>query len=389
MRRYVVLFALIFTVLSAEAQRSPFINAQYLGGGIMPHREGMEALKNKSVNGLELEMGLQLHGNDDWHVAYNYPLTGFGLHYANLGYKDVLGYAAGFYGFIEVPLLRGSDFELMYRLTSGLTYVSEVFSVEDNPQNVAVSTHANYLFHTGLRARYWMSPKTALGLGAGLTHYSNGAINTPNKGLNQVNLIMGITHYLKGEYNPYEGMRRPVVYGEEHEFFLLAVGGWTDISKSYNSLPADHPRQDEGTNQTYATGGITLGYNFRYAAQRKVGLTLDAFANEAFNWTWYDWQENYFYDKGYGLWDLTRMGIGINHEFFMKRLSIVIAWGVYTKRLDEEVNNNKSREWMYERLGFRYYFIKNAFLNVSVKAYGFKAETVEFGVGFSLNNMYK
>jgi hypothetical protein len=87
---------------------------------------------------------------------------------------------------------------------------------------------------------------------------------------------------------------------------------------------------------------------------------------------------------------MTRLGIGINHEFFMKRLSILIGAGVYVKQTPEiEGLVSKSKEWMYERLGFRYYFIKNAFLNVSVKAYGFKAETVEFGIGFSLNNMYE
>ncbi|HKK66559.1 MAG TPA: acyloxyacyl hydrolase [Bacteroidales bacterium] len=385
MKRYCFLIVLLAIGLSSAAQRSPFINAQYLGGVIMPHREGMEALKNKPVNGVELEVGLHLHGNEDWHVAYDYPMTGFGLHYSNLGYKDVLGYAAGFYGFIEVPLKRWSDFELMYRLTSGLTYVSEVFSVEDNPLNVAVSTHANYLFHTGLRARYWMSPETALGLGAGLTHYSNGAISKPNKGLNQINIALGITHYLSGQYDAYQGMRRPLVYDSEHEFYLLGVGGWTDLDKGFTD--PDNPGNYGGTNQTYFTGGVSLGWNYRYAGMRKVGLSFDGFYNRSFNWSWWDGN---FYDRNLTKWQMTRLGIGINHEFFMKRLSILIGAGVYVKQTPEiEGLVSKSKEWMYERLGFRYYFIKNAFLNVSVKAYGFKAETVEFGVGFSLNNMYE
>lgn len=371
-----VRIACLFVLISsaAYAQYPVFVNAQYMTGGIMAHRDGMDVLQNGLVQGVELELGMQMSANKDWHVAYGHPMTGVGFHYDYLSNPEILGYAAGIYGFIELPVYRTSQFELMYRLTSGLTYLSKRFNEDDNPQNVAISTRVNYLFHTGFRARYWMNDESAIGAGFGLSHYSNGGTNTPNKGLNQINIMLGFTHYLSGSYNEYSGAKRPIVWKPQHEFYLMGVYGWSDISK--NTPP------NAGTNQTYPTAGATLGYNYRYAAHRKLGLSFDVFYNESYNWTYWDG----FIAYGLSWQDLTRYGMAINHEFVFNRLSILIAGGVYLKQYEDlgGAMHVKSLEWAYERLGFRYYPIENMFLNVSVKAYGFKAETVEFGVGFSI-----
>lgn len=374
-----LLFAiLIFAsgVSSAQLVGLPiFVQGSYMTGTVMPHRDGMEDLQYGLVQGTELEFGLQMAGNDDWHVAYGYPMTGIGFHYDYLNNPEILGYAAGAYGFIEMPLIRQTDFELMYRLTSGLTYVSELFDVVENPDNIAIATHLNYLFHTGLRARYWMSGETALGLGLGLTHYSNGGTSIPNKGLNQLNVNLSVMHYLQGSYNEYSGVRRPIVWNPNHEVYVMGAFGRVNIGTLVPNV---------GTNQMYTTISATLGYNYRYAAHRKVGLSLDGFYNESYNWS--HW--NGFVDHGYDWKTLSRLGMAIQHEFVMKRLSIIIAGGVYLKRYEplSGALGIKADEWAYERLGFRYYPIENLFLNISVKAYGFKAETIEAGIGFAFQS---
>ncbi|MDA3911490.1 MAG: acyloxyacyl hydrolase [Bacteroidales bacterium] len=352
-----------------------FVSGKYLTGQVMPHRLGMESLQKGLVQGAELEVGMQMAGNENWHVAYNYPMTGFGLHYDYMNNPDVLGYAVGFYGFLEVPIVRQADFEIMYRLTSGLTYVSERFNQYDNPENIAISTWVNYLFNTGFQGRYWLTKETAFGLGVGLTHYSNGGTRIPNKGLNQLHLNLGVLHYLKGEYNQFSGAKRPIVWNPNHEIYAMGAAGRVNIGTETANV---------GTNQMYTTAAITLGYNYRYAAHRKVGLSLDGFYNESFNWSY--WNGFEFHD--YNWKDLSRLGMAINHEFMLKRLSIIIAGGVYIIPSPDKngILGLRADEWAYERLGFRYYPIENLFVNVSVKAYGFKAETVEAGIGFSFQS---
>jgi hypothetical protein len=374
MKAFITAIISLFTLVgySQLANLPIFVSGNYMTGRVMPHREGMESLQKGMVQGAEFEFGLQMAGNEDWHVAYNYPMTGIGLHYDYLNNPDVLGYAVGVYGFLEVPVVRQADFELMYRLTSGLAYVSERFNQYDNPENTATSTWVNYLFNTGFHARYWMTKETALGLGLGLTHYSNGGTRIPNKGLNQLHLKLGVLHYLKGEYNEFSGIKRPIVWKPNHEIYVMGAMGRVDIGTLV---------QNVGTNQMYSTAVITLGYNYRYAPHRKLGLSLDGFYNESFNWS--HW--NGFVYHGYEWTDLSRLGMAINHEFVLKRLSIIIAGGVYLIPSPDKTGilGIKSNEWAYERLGFRYYPIENLFINVSVKAYGFKAETIEAGIGFS------
>ncbi|MEA3447126.1 MAG: acyloxyacyl hydrolase [Bacteroidota bacterium] len=383
-KRILILLLLMGFNLHPLLAQYPFlISGEYLGGTVTPHREGMEHLKQDPVNGAELEIAVQLNGNDDWHVAYHYPVTGLGLHYDNLGYDEVLGYAAGFYGFIDIPLRRWEQSELIYKLSSGLTHNSKRFLVDANPTNIAISTRVNYLFNSGFHFRYWMSDYYALDAGVELTHYSNGAIRKPNKGLNQLNVNAGLSYYLTGNYDSYRDVKRPIVWDPSHEIYLLGVLGKTNIYKGFTD--PDHPEINSGTDQTFFTGGVSIGWNYRYAPKRKAGLSLDGFYNESFNWSY--WDQPPLDDKELTFWELTRAGIGINHEFFMKRLSIFTGFGIYVVR-SPEVLGSKADEWMYERLGFRYYILQNVFLNVSVKAYGFKAEAVEFGMGLSLNRMY-
>jgi hypothetical protein len=374
MKQHIFIVLILLSTFNCYAQMPVFVNGQFMSGAVMPHREGMEMLRQGMVKGGELEIGLQLNRNEDWHVAYSYPMTGFGVHYNYLNNPEMLGYAAGIYGFIEIPVFRSDEFEMLYRLTSGLSYLSKRYSETENPENIAISTRANYLFHTGFRFRYWMSEETAIGIGGGLSHYSNGGTNTPNKGLNQLNIHAGLTHYISGKYHDYSGVKRPIVWQPQHEIYLLGVYGYVDI-------PKNSPK-NSGTDQSYPTAGISLGYNYRYAAMRKIGLSLDGFYNESYNWTYWDG----FISYGYNWKQLSRLGIAIQHEFMMKRLSIIIAGGTYLKAYQdlEGTLTIKSEEWAYERVGFRYYPIPNVFINLSVKAYGFKAETVEAGIGFSI-----
>lgn len=367
------LFSLITLSASAQLGNMPvFVNAKYLTGRVMPHRRGMESLQKGLVQGAELEIGMQMAGNKNWHVAYNYPMTGLGFHYVNMNKPDVLGYAMGVYGFLEIPVVRKPEFEIMYCLTSGLTYVSERFNKDSNPDNIAISTWVNYLFNTGFQGRYWLNDETALGLGFGLTHYSNGGTRIPNKGLNQLHLNLGVLHYLKGEYNEFSGVKRPIVWKPEHEIYAMSAMGRVSIGTLEPNV---------GTNQMFTTIAITLGYNYRYAPQRKLGLSLDGFYNESYNWS--HW--NGFIDHEHEWKDLSRLGMAINHEFVLNRLSIIIAGGVYLIPSPDKDGplSLKTNEWAYERLGFRYYPIENLFINVSVKAYGFNAETIEAGIGFS------
>jgi hypothetical protein len=380
-----VLFLMLFVGFGINpllAQYPFLISGEYLGGMVTPHREGMEHLRQGPVNGAELEIAVQLNGNDDWHVVYHYPVTGLGLHYNNLGNNEVLGYAAGFYGFVDVPVRRWDQSEIIYKLSSGLTYNSKRFLVDANPTNIAISTRVNYLFNTGFHFRHWMTDEYAIDVGVELTHYSNGAIRKPNKGLNQLNVNAGLSYYLTGSYDSYRDVKRPIVWDPLHEIYLMGALGKTNIYKGgYDD--AD-PRSNAGTGQTYFTGGVSVGWNHQYAPKRKVGLSLDGFYNDAFNWSYWD---GAFYDKELTFMQKTRTGIALNHEFFMKRLSIFTGVGIYVMR-SPEILEGKAKEWMYERLGFRYYILQYVFLNVSVKAYGFKAETVEFGMGFSLNRIY-
>lgn len=365
-----ICFSLLIIVFSSYfvfPQKNFIIESQLFTGKVVPHRKGMESLAKNLVRGVNLNFLIKNTEKNVFSEYYNYPLVGFGLHYDYLGNPEVLGEAFASYMIADFCLLRKNNFSLNSRLSPGLAYISKIFNQYDNPENVAIGTHLNFYLNWDFSLIYH-NPESNFSyrISSALVHYSNGAVIKPNKGLNQILLQLGLSYHLSENKQTFEKSSLKNDF-KNNEFWILATISTSD----------DYAHGDVGRGGGFLSSTSSIGYNKRYTATGKYGIAADFFYEENFY---------YYFDRN---WDtlvqirhkpleILRGGISIGHEFVYNKLSFISYAGFYYYR------KVKPNEWFYTRIGLKYYPINNMFINLSLKAFGFKAHYIESGIGFSL-----
>jgi hypothetical protein len=138
----------------------------------------------------EFSFYVQTKGRKSWHSTCKYPTIGATAFVGSVGNMDILGRFYGTYAFIEFPFVKRKYYRFIGKLGSGLGYTARVFNYETNPKNVAMSTHMNALICFGV-TNHFVFGKNKFTLGIDITHFSNGAYEVPNLGVNLPYLSLG------------------------------------------------------------------------------------------------------------------------------------------------------------------------------------------------------
>lgn len=371
--KHLLLLSILFLTLSPlTAQNySSWLDVHYLGGAVMLHGKGMEGLREKPVQGLEAEWNWHTNGRFIWQKMLNYPQIGLGVHYDWLGNPGVLGRAGALYCYSNFPFYRNGPGTVHLRIGNGLAWVDKVFHAETNSENIAIGAHWNYMFQLGLRYEHALSQQFHLLAGVGMTHYSNGAIRYPNKGLNQMNLYFGGQYCIVDAPARWQKEKLDAGWEKSNEWSINLNMGGVDLKAENNS----------GVGNLYFCSSMSLAWSRRYAYARKMGISLDAFYNESFYWHYHIYLDRIIRQRD-EFSEVLQVGVAFNHEFMLNRLSILIHGGFYFYHYPTP------DEYLYARAGLRYYAFDHVFLNFSLKAYGFKAQFIELGLGYSVNSLF-
>lgn len=365
-RRIIFLLVVLMFVVSSEsmAQRVHGLEFSLYGGRVIPHRLGMEALARNTVGG-EFNYYFQTSSDNFYDVKYRFPLHGFGVSYDYLGNPDVLGSAYSVYSFMDFNLFDREHFKISFRTNAGLAYLTQKYDRVTNVDNIAISTNLCFYFNISFGFAYKFTSGYELKLSPGFLHYSNGAVHKPNLGLNQAFVSLSLskdvaTKDIKRTRTDYQDGLSP------HEAWIMGTCVSSDeYSKGY-----------EGRGGGFICSTIAAGYNFQYGKIGKVGLSFDMFYNENLKYYYSESSDELVqrYDK---FSDVMRFGISVGHQLIYKRFELVAFVGTYI------YNKAKPGDYLYTRIGGRYYFTNFMFVNLSLKAKGFKAQFIECGIGFS------
>ena len=139
----------------------------------------------------------QTYGRHSWHQDRRFPLVGFGFTYTHYGIDSVYGRCYGLYSLIQIPLIRGRNWEWTLRIGDGIGYVSRRFqnSPPYDTLNNAIGTHINDfgIFMTDLR--YHINQHWDVQAGANFTHISNGDYRSPNLGINMYGGHLSVRYF--------------------------------------------------------------------------------------------------------------------------------------------------------------------------------------------------
>lgn len=366
--RLLIVFIFIFYTILSFAQSKYYVEVSPFSGIVAPHHSNMASLAKNPVLGGEFNFLISHSEDNIFDKKYNSPFVGYGLSLENLGNPSMLGNSYSIYSLMEFKILSRTKIKLNTRIAGGLSYITKKYDALNNPLNIAIGSSVTFYFNLDL-SLYYPIPNSnfELRLSSGLIHNSNGSVKKPNYGLNQFVFSTGLAYKIR-EKNVDDNIdTESLIIEKPHEFHAMAT-----IIKT-----EEYSRDFFGRDGNYICSTISAGYNYRYSSIGKLGLSTDLFYNENLYYD-YDPVNDSLIRLYNSFKDIARFGISVGHELIYKKIGLVTFLGAYAyKKAGPD-------DHFYFRVGVRYYPIKNVYINLTLKGFGFKAHYIESGIGFSI-----
>lgn len=163
-------------------------------GKIIKHTPELLFESTGISSGLDINLTWKTYGRKTWHQFQKYPKIGTGLMIFSLGERDTMGNAYGIHYNFTIPLFRKKRFKMDFQFASGFAMLDRPFNRLTNPNNNAIGSRLNVIAHMKFMSQYRFSPQLSLRYGASFTHFSNGAAQLPNFGINIGSALIGISY---------------------------------------------------------------------------------------------------------------------------------------------------------------------------------------------------
>ncbi len=365
MRNLVILIILTLNSFYIFSQKFSYFEIKPMLGEFLPHHKIMSSLEKLPSYGIELNYFSKHSSEEYFNKRYKYPFRGFGVSYMNLGNSKILGSSFSSYAILEFQLAKIFGFDFNFRGSSGLSYLTKKYDKDLNPQNIAIGTHLNYYFNLDFNLLYKWKNNNLFRFGAEFSHNSNGAVKKPNLGINQVFLYFSYNHLLteKSEFNYSEYSRKNL---SPHEVYAMITYSTSD---EYSKAP-------EGRGAGFICSTQAIAYNYQYSNLGKLGVSHDIMYNANLRY-YYDYVRDTLIMHHKEINEVLKYGLSFGHQLIYNRLEFIVFMGFYY------YHQAKRSDKFYTRIGARYYLSDYFFINLSIRAFGFKAHYIESGIGFS------
>ena len=355
---YIVLFLFSFNSWaqkdSTKFTDNLFGSVTYGSGILAAHKSSMEYLVKDYYSYFNIEIGTSTYGKRPWETLFRYPSLGVGVYHGTNGNDEILGETTAFYGFISSPYHSEKKLSFGYKFSGGLSYLSKKFDIKDNIYNTAIGSNFNVFINFAFDLKIKLfNEKAFFKTGFGMTHFSNGKIQSPNLGLNFIDWHFTAAYYL-GNQN--KKLKKEFPKRDKHTFYLIMAGG---------------AKEDNEPNLgKYFAGNLTLEYEYAVMKKSSWGLGLDYF----FDGVIYDSYKKQNDKEAFA--HAGRIGLHLGYVFNYNKVGFIVQLGRYLKPY-YTING-----YIYSRIGLRAKLSKHLIANLTMKTHWAKADIVEFGLGY-------
>lgn len=240
-------------------------------------------------------------------------------------------------------------------------YSTSPFDKETNNKNWAIGSH--FLASAYLRTMYsreYVIDRVGFNAGFNLIHYSNASFNTPNLGINTLNATIGINYNLN---------ERPKIIEKNMEKLLVKYP--VKFNAAFRAVFSESLINGSGFYLFYTLSLFaTKKLNYKSRISFGTDIFFSTFMKE------YIVYDNIISGTPNETSDWKRVGIFIGHELNMEHFSVITEIGVNAYDPHEYISQ------VYERFGFRKRFREHFFADLNLKINLFRAEGLEFGIGY-------
>lgn len=357
---FILLFTSFFVATGQEKESISHFQLDYFYGNIIEHAPQLKPIIQSHPTGFIFSWSKQKVGDTQFNHAYNFPDIGFTASYQDFK-TEILGEVYSLYTHYNFYLTnRNAKNKVKLTTGIGLAYSTSPFDKVTNSKNWALGSHINAaIMVKAAYARDYLLGNLGLNAGIGLIHYSNGSFNTPNLGINTLNVHIGANYNLDEELIAPEKVVEKDTEKYPIKFNSAIRFGFNESKINNSGLNPFYTISLFGTKKLNYISTISAGTDIFFPTYMKDYIAY----------------ENAIYHKDDPI-EWIRIGIFIGHELNLEKFSILTEIGahVYYPYDYESV--------IYERFGFRKKITKNLFADLTLKINMFRAEGVEFGIGY-------
>lgn len=303
-----------------------------------------------------------------------------------LGYDSGTGLVVALYGGFLRDVVRTRRWRLGYKMENGVGICTRPYRTATNADNELIGSRWNVYINLGLYARLLLTPRLEASLAAEYYHFSNSALDRPNKGANNAGLSLGLTYY--PEPVQYTAPVRPVRRRfSGRGLYVEASAGWAGktlldewVIHYWNEGPGDASYRTSHYTVHHALTALVAPM-YRYGRRYASGLGLDyTYAKYASRLRDLDHQ------RGITRYSYSRhvVGLTLRHEVFYRHLSLTMGLGLYLHRRMGYTADADEKPY-YETVGLRYslpFTHDRLFLGYQVKAHLTKADCMQLTLGW-------
>ncbi|MBF8962675.1 acyloxyacyl hydrolase [Pontibacter sp. FD36] len=342
---------------STKAPWSVGANAYY--GTLFRYRSGLSVLNFTHPYAVEVYANKHTIGKHNWERQYNHPQVGFALSYYNYGVPVELGEAVSLTTYLDNTLLRFKKSSLRFNLGTGLVYSTRHYTPGVNEQNMAIGSKFTFALRGTVRYEFPIKEHIYLNLNLAFRHFSNGALNKPNNGMNFPLIGVGV------RYQPREVRLLDVpdttaaLLDKRLRLNLRLAGGVKEVLR----IDEKHPMYS-----------LSVYASKRLSQKSALLFGADGFYNTAVR--------EEFINKSQPVpdevLDQSLSGVTVGHELHLDKLSFVFQLGRY---VHQPYGLYPS---YYQRYGLKYSLHQNVSAGVMLLAHTRSAHVIEWGFGLHL-----
>jgi len=343
---------LVFSSLRAQ-EGEKYVSARAHGGFVIVHSRAVRAIEDSYPLGLELDFGIHKTSEKVWNDCNCYPKTGIALGIWDFDNPSVLGYGMTLMYYLQPVFRADRKFSFSVRGGIGLSYQTNPYDPDENPDNQSYSTSVAFPLQLGAAFNYRLNSHWQLDLNAVYNHISNGGLKQPNKGINWPTLALGVTYYLK-----------PIAFPERER-------------SDWRSEPTKRNRFDLATFATYhepTDGLFLLSGGLEVKGARRVGRIDNLTAGAEWMYDTYRTTLGDVNDEPNG----NHFGLALGHEFILGRFLFGQQFGVYLIKPDTRPED------VYQRYSLMYRLSDRWSAGSCLKVHGHVADFLDLRVAFSI-----
>lgn len=370
---------------SVKVTRPQFIAVNFADGFLLPSNKIAPGNSHKTshYSALTLKYGRGARGDRWQDYIYGMPYGGVGVYLPHFSKKDDLGDPFSVFLFQGARLKQlSSRWSLHYEINLGASFNWQHYDVNERPWYMALGSSYNIHLAGNWYFKWRLSQRLDLHAGVSVTHFSNGALRTPNNGLNKMAAFVEMAYHIhRAEEKKIlnDGVYTPPAFkkNKAHDLTFMFSTRTIKVDTVDTGLRSKYPKH------RFKVAGLSYSYMLHNTRRFMWGPSIEAVYDESVNAVFRGEEDPYTgryteYMKLGKVADRFSVGLSLKGELTMPGYSIFTNLGY------DILHKDKRDSSFYQIYGLKVYLFNDLFATFGVRSINFtRSRYLYLNVGYT------